>query len=236
MAFFNLEDYDPVEKRLGYKENAKTFWEDNPNGRIFTELVYNTGTQFIVKAYLYRTLEDLHPWATGLAEETVQGRGVNATSALENCETSAIGRALANAGYATKGKRPSREEMGKVNAKATAEAAITEAKAKMAQTAKEYVPVPKEDDPWTIRDAAPATTVDEAVAMVKDIIGGQTAKDIPHCPSCQKEMEWKTGKSKAGKIWGKFECKRFGGSGVCNQVIWYEIGANGAWKPQEKKW
>jgi hypothetical protein len=60
----------------------------------------------------------LRPWTTGLAEETVQGRGVNATSALENCETSAIGRALANAGYATKGKRASREEMSKVAAKA----------------------------------------------------------------------------------------------------------------------
>jgi molybdopterin biosynthesis enzyme len=33
---------------------------------------------------------------------------------LENAETSAIGRALANAGYATKGKRASREEMIKV--------------------------------------------------------------------------------------------------------------------------
>jgi hypothetical protein len=33
---------------------------------------------------------------------------------VENCETSAIGRALANCAYATHGKRPSREEMGKV--------------------------------------------------------------------------------------------------------------------------
>ena len=64
---------------------------------------------------LYRTEADVRPWTTGLAEETIQGRGVNATSALENCETSAIGRALANAGYATKGKRASREEMVKVN-------------------------------------------------------------------------------------------------------------------------
>ena len=36
------------------------------------------------------------------------------SSFVENCETSAIGRALANCAYATHGKRPSREEMGKV--------------------------------------------------------------------------------------------------------------------------
>jgi hypothetical protein len=37
----------------------------------------------------------------------------NQSSALENCETSAIGRALANAGYSGN-KRTSREEMEKV--------------------------------------------------------------------------------------------------------------------------
>lgn len=230
MAFFNLEDYETVGERL------VKFWADHPSGRVWTKALELSASRFVIYAEVYFDAADPHPKATGHAEETVQGRGVNATSALENGETSAIGRALANCGYATKGKRPSREEMSKVKAKADTEAVIADAKAKMATTAKEYVPVAKEDDPWTIREAAPASTVDEAVAIVKDIIGGQTERDIPHCPGCQKEMEWKTGKSKAGKIWGKFECKRFGGSGVCNQVIWYEIGANGAWKPQEKKW
>lgn len=37
--------------------------------------------------------------ATGLAEEKRGASQINRTSALENCETSAIGRALANAGY-----------------------------------------------------------------------------------------------------------------------------------------
>ena len=38
----------------------------------------------------------------------------NKTSALENCETSAIGRALANAGYSGSKNRASAEEMAKV--------------------------------------------------------------------------------------------------------------------------
>jgi len=226
MGFFNLEDYETVEERL------VKFWKDNPEGRVFTRLLESSATRFIVEAAVFRSHADSQPWATGLAEETVQGRGVNATSALENCETSAIGRALANAGYATKGKRASREEMSKVAAKSVAENAIQEAKAKMAQTAKEYVPIAKEDDPWTIREAAPATTVDEAVSIVKEIIGGQTERDIPVCKKCDppKPMSWKTGQGKNGKPYGKFDCW------TCKDIIWYEISPSGAWQPQKNKW
>ena len=227
MAHFNLDDYETVEERL------IKFWKDNPDGRVHTRLLEFTASRFIVEAGIYRKSDDPQPWATGLAEETVQGRGVNATSALENCETSAIGRALANAGYATKGKRASREEMAKVVAKSAAQSAIEEAKAKMSQTGSTYVPVPKEDDPWTIREAAPVATVDDAVNIVKDIIGATTDKDIPRCSKCHdhKEMTWKTGVSgKTKKPWGNFSCW------TCKDVIWYEIGADGAWKPQERKW
>lgn len=226
MGYFNLEDYETVEERL------VKFWKDNPDGRITTRLLESSASRFIVEASIFRTQES-NVWSTGLAEETVQGRGVNATSALENCETSAIGRALANAGYATKGKRASREEMTKVKAKADTDSVIAEAKAKMANTAKEYVPVAKEDDPWTIREAAPAATVDEAVAIVKDIIGGQTKQDIPHCSKCHdnKPMTWRTGVSgKTKKPWGNFSCF------ACKDVIWYEIAADGSWQPQKNKW
>ena len=105
---FNLADYEPVEVRL------EKFIKDYPDFRISTELEVVEASRYIVKAYLYKTSQDSIAWATGYAEETVSTRGVNQTSALENCETSAIGRALANAGYAPKGKRPSREEMSKV--------------------------------------------------------------------------------------------------------------------------
>jgi len=101
---WNLNDYEPVEERL-----AK-FWDHYPPGRVETELVAHEGNRFIVAARLYRMDTDPQPFATGLAEETISDRGVNSTSALENAETSAIGRALANAGISPKGKRPSREE------------------------------------------------------------------------------------------------------------------------------
>ena len=237
---FNLEDYEPVEKRLGYKSNSTSFWEDNPDGQIHTELLEHSANRFIVKAYIYRTEADLRPWTTGLAEETIQGRGVNATSALENCETSAIGRALANAGYATKGKRASREEMAKVGKAQEVKASIDEVKAKMAQTSGEYIPVVKEEDPWTIKPATMPPTMGEAVATVKEIIGGQTEKDIPKC--AHGEMFWKTGTTKAGKPWGHFKCPRAATGEISNRcespndVIWYEINKEtGAWQRQKAR-
>lgn len=226
MAHFNLDDYETVEDRL------IKFWKDHPEGRIWTKALELSPSRFIVYAEVYFNMADAHPKATGHAEETVQGRGVNATSALENGETSAIGRALASCGYATKGKRPSREEMAKVAAKNVAAEAIAEAKAKMAQTSGEYVPVPKEDDPWTIKDAAPVQTIDGAVDLLKKEMGARTEKDIPRCSKCHdhKEMSWKTGVSgKTKKPWGNFSCF------VCKDVIWYEIDSSGAWVPQ-KKW
>jgi hypothetical protein len=105
---FNLADYETVESRL------EKWWKDYPDGRVATKIEQATDTRYIVSAELYKTEADAKAYATGLASESVSDRGVNSTSALENCETSAIGRALANAGYAAKGKRASREEMTKV--------------------------------------------------------------------------------------------------------------------------
>ena len=230
---FDLSDYQPVEDRLNL------FWKDHPDGQIHTKLVDTSSTRFIVEASIYRTEADLRPWTTGLAEETVQGRGVNATSALENCETSAIGRALANAGYATKGKRASREEMVKVAKGVEVKTNIEQVKAKMAKTSGEYVPVPVESDPWSQSFAEPPQTVEQAVETVKSILGGTTDKDLPRCP--HGEMLWKTGTSKAGKPWGMMKCSAAitrdmpGGQVPCDP-IWYEIDkVTGGWKPQVKR-
>lgn len=112
MAKYNKDDYEVVEVRL------KKFWKDYPDGRVFTEVVKTSddGTMVIVKAMVYLNREDVNPVSTGLAQETKgQGGFANADAWMENCETSAIGRALANWKYqgSTK-KRPSQEEMSKV--------------------------------------------------------------------------------------------------------------------------
>jgi hypothetical protein len=106
-----LDGYEPVADRL------TRFWVAHPNGRILTQVQpYATGPdRWVIVASVWRDITDQHPAATGLAEEIQTTRGVNATSAAENAETSAIGRALANLGMGGAGKpRPSAEEMQKV--------------------------------------------------------------------------------------------------------------------------
>ena len=228
---FNLEDYETVEERL------IKFWKEHPDGRIDTKLVDASATRFIVQAYIYRTEVDQHPWASGLAEETISGRGVNATSALENCETSSLARALANAGYSPKGepsKRASREEMSKVEEQSKVKAEIDKVKAKMNASAGEYIPVEKAHDPWTTAPAQQAQTLESAVEMVKDILGGTTDSDIQTCQ--HGEMVWKTGTGKNGKQWGHWRCigKILGEAERC-EPRWYEIASDGTWKPQVKR-
>jgi hypothetical protein len=227
---FNLSEYQTCAERL------ELFWKEHPDGRIDTKLIEASASRFIVQAFIYRTEADQHPWASGLAEETVSGRGVNATSALENAETSALARSLANAGYSPKGdpsKRASREEMSKVQAVNEVKANIDKVKAKMADTSKEYVPVEKASDPWTIQTAAPVTTMEQAVETVKAVLGG-----TPIDESCiHGARVWKTGTSKAGKPWGHWKCMaQIQGDAERCEPIWYEIDKQtGQWKPQVKR-
>ena len=112
MAKFNLDNYETVEDRL------KKFWKENPDARINTEIAHITedGTCVTIRAEVFKQEEDARPVATGIAQETKgQGGFANADAWMENCETSAIGRALANWKYQGSDKaRPSREEMSKV--------------------------------------------------------------------------------------------------------------------------
>lgn len=96
MAQFNLEDYNDVATRV------QQFRKDHPNGHILSELISNDGKNIIIRAEVYYTNDQARPNGVGYAEE-IRGQGyINKTSALENAETSAWGRALAACGYATK--------------------------------------------------------------------------------------------------------------------------------------
>ena len=104
---FDLSDYEPVASRLD------RFLKAHPDARVITDLVHYLSDVAVFKCELWIDGEII---ATGWAEE-IRGQGnVNKTSHLENCETGAVGRALANAGLSGSdfAKRPSREEMGKV--------------------------------------------------------------------------------------------------------------------------
>ena len=108
---FDLENYETVELRL------RRLYSKFPDARIITELVFHDERRFIIKAELFLTGDDPIPSATGYAEEIVGASPVNRTSALENGETSAIGRAISNSVLCLEapiGSRPSQQEMEKV--------------------------------------------------------------------------------------------------------------------------
>lgn len=107
MAFLPA-DYEPVESRI------HKFWAEHPDGRIHTEIVLINETEIVIKASVFADRDDPRPVAIDFAQETRNSSPVNKLSFVENCATSAIGRALATYAYSPKGKRPSREEMEKV--------------------------------------------------------------------------------------------------------------------------
>jgi len=113
---FDLSNYETVEQRL------VRWWAAYPNGRIYTCMMNYTGDACVFYCELYADKDDKVPVATGYAEEIKSDRGVNATSFVENCETSAIGRAIANCPLqaSASGPRPSRNEMQKVERLTTA--------------------------------------------------------------------------------------------------------------------
>ena len=225
---FNLADYEPVEVRL------EKFIKDYPAFRISTELEVVEATRYIVKAYLYKDSSDVVAWATGYAEETVTSRGVNQTSALENCETSAIGRALANAGYAPKGKRPSREEMIKVVTPRVTKPSVQDLETAIRKADAE----PAEQDYWTtpvnqynkVVDAP--VTLEKAMENVASIIGTAEAQESPSCK--HGAMRWREGE-KNGRAWGGFQCNQMNAGGVKSDCppVWYRMGSDGKWHPQE---
>jgi deoxycytidylate deaminase len=86
------KQYKTVARRV------QDFREQYPQYAILTELVHRDDTLVVMKAAIAD--ESGRVIGTGYAEEVRASSNINRTSALENAETSAIGRALAAAGYA----------------------------------------------------------------------------------------------------------------------------------------
>ena len=212
---FNLQDYETVETRL------EKWHGQYPDSRVETELIEASNTRFIVFCKLFKTEADAKPCATGLAFETITEKGVNSTSALENCETSAIGRALANAGFAAKGKRASREEMAKVN-----NAEPNQYEKKLAE--RRYSPPATRSA--AVEDALRASFAVEnkeadpqqwTVSEVVDQIASATPNEPP---ACEHGQILKQGISKGGKPYYGYVCK----AKQC-EPKWAKITANGKW-------
>jgi hypothetical protein len=106
---FDVGEYAPVADRI------TLFYARFPMGRITTRLISRTEHEITVQAFVFRSVEEQRPSATGLASERIGDGDVNTVACLENTETSAIGRALANLGLTASPQRPSREEMAKAN-------------------------------------------------------------------------------------------------------------------------
>ena len=126
---FDLSNYEDVDTRI------HRFWESHPNGRISTDIVYQGHNsegqlkQVIIRARVWKDKTSGKPDAVDFAEELFGSSPVNRSSFIENCSTSAIGRALATLGMSKKGSRPSTSEMTKADRVA-----------------------PKEVDPWALAD------------------------------------------------------------------------------------
>jgi hypothetical protein len=114
MSNFNLEDYETV------KERKKKWYALFPNGSLVTEIIFHEKGHVIIKGLAFKTKEDQEknlPTGVGYAEE-FQGQGgfANKFAWMENCDESAIGRALDNAGFSGNNKC-SKEEIQKVKNK-----------------------------------------------------------------------------------------------------------------------
>lgn len=90
-------------------ERVKAFRQICPCGTISTEIIALNDGVVTMKATV--TDEEGHVLGTGLAQEKESSSYINKTSFIENCETSAVGRALGFAGIGVDGSMASAEEV-----------------------------------------------------------------------------------------------------------------------------
>lgn len=115
MVLFPIERKDKKTGKVEVKmyapvnERVKAFRKTMPTGRITAQILQNDEKIIVVQAFVYGTDGEL--LATGHAYEVKNGSYINQTSYLENCETSAVGRALGFAGFGIDTAIASAEEL-----------------------------------------------------------------------------------------------------------------------------
>ncbi|MDQ1592611.1 MAG: hypothetical protein QOG71_3238 [Pyrinomonadaceae bacterium] len=153
-----FEDYVPVAERL------ERFYERFPDGRVITHIIeHNSESGFVLmRAEVYRSPDDAQPAATGHAFEVRGESYVNKTSYIENCETGAVGRALALLGFEVKRGIASREELEKTSRMTTDRAARASNAAPQAATS---TPAANSPTATTTAASAPAATANAPADM-----------------------------------------------------------------------
>jgi hypothetical protein len=226
---FNLNDYEDVDSRI------HKFYQEYPDGAIITEQVLNDEEKGIVvfKAIAYRTYADTQPSATGFARGARKDRGVDASFWYENCETSSIGRCLANLGLSAKGKRASSLEMARVNDSKTSPAPIRvrteEQKAFLESTN------PGQEIVWDTTIEPPADVVaafDDAVDLIKKEL---KAEPIPTCKHGQ--MKLKEGSGPKGPYRGYTCPLPMSRKAEQCKAFWQVVDPSGRWsfRPEDEE-
>tara|TARA_R110002051_G_scaffold222223_2_gene285842 strand:- start:2563 stop:3105 length:543 start_codon:yes stop_codon:yes gene_type:complete len=116
------KEYVEVNERLKY------FRATYPTYSLLSEVIEKTETTILIKATIYN--EKDRALATGLAEEKAGSSFINKTSHVENCETSAWGRALGNLGIGLDTSVASAEEVQNAIANQNKKPAKAKAQAK----------------------------------------------------------------------------------------------------------
>jgi hypothetical protein len=136
------------------------FYQRYPAGRIVTELYSRTEREITFRALVFRGPADVEPAATGWASEREGDGEINQVACLENTETSAVGRALANLGFTASSRRPSREEMEKA---ARQRARLVPRPTPVAPIPVHRVPLPLDADPLQRR----ANAVHDVLGLIE---------------------------------------------------------------------
>jgi hypothetical protein len=219
---FNLEDYEDVAARV------LRFQKAYPEGRIVTDVIQFNPEKGIVlvSAQVYRNASDTLPAGVDYAfgDAATFNSGMRKWY-VEDTSSSAIGRALSL--VLETQKKPTKQDMTKVVAAKPVKPPVQEVKA-------------DDQDYWTTPVGEYKGVVDAPVSLIQAIenisaiMGTGEALEAPSCK--HGHMRWREGE-KNGRAWGGYQCAHMNAGGVKSDCppVWYRMGSDGKWHPQEAR-